>query len=67
MEPVHRPEWAEAFAGNWIAVIDDEVIAVARTSKVLAYELHKMDHRKRSMATIEFVRPTSDAFIVGVG
>jgi len=43
------------------------VIAAAPTSRELAYTLHKMDHRKRAEAVMEYVRSSSDAFIVGAG
>lgn len=67
LAPVRRPEALEAFMGKWVAVEAGDVIAVADSSKALAYKLHKLDHQRRARATIEFVRPNSDAFIVGAG
>jgi len=51
----------------WVARIGDDVSAAAPTSRELAYTLHTMDHRKRAEAVMEYVRPSSDAFIVGAG
>lgn len=55
------------YQGLWVAVVGDEVIAAAPTSHELALQLHHMDHRKRERAVVEFARPDSDAYIVGVG
>jgi len=33
----------------------------------LALRLHDMDHRKRRRVVIEYVRPTTDSYIVGAG
>jgi hypothetical protein len=57
----------ENFAGMWVAVVDDEVVAAAATSHALALQLYQMDHRKRRRAVVEYVRPTTDAYIVGAG
>jgi hypothetical protein len=57
----------QRFEGMWVAVIDDEVVAAEHTSHKLAQRLHGMDHRKRDRAVVEFVRPTGDSYIVGVG
>lgn len=65
--PVPRPAGLEEFAGMWVLRLGDSVIAAAPTSRELAYELHKMDHRKRADVVMEYVRPSSDAFIVGAG
>jgi hypothetical protein len=51
----------------WVAVVDGEVVAAARTSHALAVKLHDMDHRQRRKAVVEFVRPTTDAYIIGAG
>lgn len=65
--PVPRPANLDAFVGMWVVVVDGEVVAAEPTSRDLAYRLHQMDHRKRARAVMEYVRPTSDAYIVGVG
>ena len=67
VEPVARDKSLGAFAGMWVAVIDGQVVAAEKTSQALAYRLHNMDHRKRKRAVMEYVRPNSDAYIVGVG
>ena len=51
----------------WVARIGDAVIAVAATSRDLAHALHMMEQRERAEAVMEYVRPPSDAFIVGAG
>ena len=65
--PVPRAQGLDAFIGMWVAVVDGEVVAAEKTSRELAYRLHQMDHRKRERAAMEYVRPASDAYIVGVG
>ena len=67
LAPIPRPAGLEEFEGMWVARIGADVIAAAATSRELAYTLHKMDHRKRAEAVMEYVRPSSDAFIVGAG
>lgn len=65
--PVPRAANLEAFIGMWVAVVDGEVVAAEKTSRELAYRLHQMDHRKRARVVMEYVRPASDAYIIGVG
>ncbi len=65
--PVRRPPALDGLEGKWVARVGDEVIAVADTSRELALVMHRLDHRKRDGAVVEFVRPSSDAFIVGLG
>ncbi|MDQ6783013.1 MAG: hypothetical protein M3063_06155 [Actinomycetota bacterium] len=50
-----------------MAVIGLEVVAAAETSHQLALMLNDMDHRRRSQVVIEFVRPTTDSYVVGAG
>ncbi len=64
---VPRPAILDRFQGMWVAVVDGEVIAAEHTSHKLAARMHDMDHRKRGRATVEYVRPTADSYIVGVG
>lgn len=65
--PVPRPDVIERFAGMWVAVLDGDVVAAEPTSHALAMRLHGMDHRKRRRVVVEYVRPTTDSYIVGVG
>jgi hypothetical protein len=51
----------------WVAVSDGAVVAAAPTSHRLALTLHDMDHRKRHRVVVQYVRPATDAYIVGVG
>lgn len=62
-----RPEGLDRFEGMWVAVADGEVVAAAESSHKLALQLHGMDHRKRRRVVIEYVRPTTDSYIVGAG
>lgn len=65
--PIQRPADLDRFSGMWVAVVGDEVVAAEHTSHQLAVKLRGMDHRRRKHATVEYVRPTSDSYIVGVG
>lgn len=67
IRPLPRPGNLDLYEGLWVAVLDDEVVAAERTSHKLALKLHGMDHRKRSRVSVEFVRPASDSYIVGLG
>jgi hypothetical protein len=53
--------------GKWVGVIGNEVVAAADTSHELALRLHDMDHRRRRDVVVEYVRPDSDTYIVGIG
>ena len=64
---VRRKDSLAGLEGKWVAVIDGEVIQAAGTSHELALQLHGMDHRRRARVVVEYVRPASDAYIVGVG
>jgi hypothetical protein len=57
----------DRFSGMWVAVIDGRVEVAEHTSQRLALKLRDMDHRKRRRAVVEYVRPTADSYIVGVG
>jgi hypothetical protein len=66
--PVPRPHALDEFEGHWVAVADGEVVAAGDTSDQLALRLLELqDERKRRNAVVEYVRPGSDAYIVGVG
>lgn len=72
MRPAHfkpepRPSNLDGLEGKWVAVENGRVIQAAETSHELAVQLHAMDHRRRRRVVVEFVRPDSDSFIVGVG
>ena len=62
-----RPPEFNELQGMWIAVAESEIVAVAETSHQLALKLHEMDHRKLRQVVIEFVRATTDSYIVGAG
>lgn len=65
--PLPRPRMLDTYEGMWVAVIDGEVAAAEQTSHGLALKLFGMDHRKRARAVVQYVRPASDSYIVGVG
>jgi hypothetical protein len=65
--PTPRVDGIEEFEGKWVAVLDGEVVAAEPTSRALAARLRTMDHRRRREAVVQYVRPTSDSYIVGVG
>jgi hypothetical protein len=62
-----RPKELDDFVGKWVAVIDGEVVTAADSSHQLALQLHDMDHRRRAGVVVEYVRPSTDSYIVGVG
>ena len=66
-KPEPRPGNLVGLEGRWVAVLDGTVVQAAETSHELALMLHGMDHRRRSRVVVEFVRPDTDAYIVGVG
>ena len=65
--PVPRPANLSIYEGMWVAVVNGEVVAADGSSNGLALELRRMDHRKRDRAVVEYVRPRTDAYIVGLG
>ncbi|MGH9297643.1 MAG: hypothetical protein ACRDZP_06655 [Acidimicrobiales bacterium] len=65
--PLPRPSMLDEFADMWVAVIDGEVVAAEPTSHSLALKLHDMDHRRRQRVVVQYVRPVTDSYIVGVG
>jgi hypothetical protein len=67
LAPEPRSPGLSKFEGLWVAVIGDEVVAAEKSSHALALKLHEMDHRRRSRAVVEYVRPTGDSYIVGAG
>ena len=67
VSPVRWAPELNEFEGMWVAVYRGEVIASARSSRELAQLLHLMDHRKRRESVVEYVRPSTDSYIVGVG
>lgn len=60
------PEGLDQWVNQWIALKDGRVIAAAAKSSELGYRLHKMGPAAEG-AVMQFVRPSSDGFIVGVG
>ncbi len=65
--PSPRLPELERFEGSWVAVVDGKVVAAAPTSHELALRLHDMDRSQRQRVVIEYVRPTTDSYIVGAG
>ncbi len=67
LAPEPRTPGLSKFEGLWVAVIGDEVVAAEKSSHALALKLYEMDHPRRSRAVVEYVRPTTDSYIVGAG
>jgi len=64
---VPRPAELDRYENLWVALIDGVVEAAEETSHKLALKLYEMDPKRRERAIVEFVRPTSDSYIVGAG
>lgn len=56
----------DQWVNHWVAVKDGHVIAVAVKSSELGYKLHQMGPAAQG-AVMQYVRPSPDGFIVGVG
>lgn len=67
LKPVPRLPELDAYFGMWVAVKDGKVIAADETSRGLAFRLHEMDDVGRRGAVIEYVRPSTDGYVVGAG
>jgi len=67
LPPVPRPVTLDGHEGEWVARRGDKVIASADSSRDLVVVLHQLDLEEREGAVIEFVRPTSDTYVVGAG
>ena len=65
--PLPRPAALDGLVGKWVGMIDNEVVAAAESSYQLALQLDDMDHRRRKRVVVEYVRPNTDTYIVGVG
>ena len=64
--PVKQPVGIERYEGLWVAILDDDVIAYAPTSRELATKLKGMGPRGQE-ATVRFVKPPVAGYVVGVG
>lgn len=64
--PVRRPKELDAYEGLWVAMKDGKVVAKARTSRELVYEVHKKGPEAEG-AVAQFVSKPSKAAMVGVG
>lgn len=60
------PRELEGFEGRWVAVRNHEVIADAATSSEVMRKLRDLDESVDDVA-VQFVRPETGAYIVGVG
>lgn len=67
LEPIPRPRELDSYVGMWVAVKSGQVIAADGTSRGLAFVLHKMTDAARRGAVIEYVRPSTDGYVVGAG
>ena len=67
LAPIPRSPNLEKYSGYWVALVDGTVVAAEPTSHELAFKLSDMAHFKHQRLSIEYVRPSSDAYVVGVG
>jgi hypothetical protein len=65
-EPVRPPQDTARYEGLWVAVKDDRVIAAARTSRELVYELAKIGPDAKG-ATMQRVPSAERGLLVGLG
>jgi len=65
-EPLPRPVGIDKFLGQWVAVKAGIVIAGAPTGRELVMLVKGMG-ADGADATVEFVSPPSDSFMVGAG
>lgn len=65
--PEPRPEGAEAFAGQWVGVIERRIVIAAPTERGLQSQLHELDDERRAKVVVGYIRPDSDSYIVGPG
>jgi Family of unknown function (DUF5678) len=66
MEPIRRAADLDEFFGKWVAVKDGRIVAVADTSRGLAYELKKLGSAAKG-AVMRYVAPPSTSALVGLG
>jgi len=66
IEPLSRPAGIDSYEGQWVAVKDGRVVAAAPHARDLVILVRDMGE-EGSDATVEFVAPPSDSFMVGVG
>lgn len=66
ISPVPHLDELDNWIDHWVAVRNGRVIAAAKSSRELAYELHKLGPQADNAVT-QYVRPPADGFIVGVG
>ncbi len=56
----------DQWVNYWVAIKDGNVIAAARKSSELGYKLHQMGP-SASGAVMQYVRPSPDGYVVGLG
>ena len=65
--PVPRPRELKGFDGKWVAVAGHEIVASAETSHELARKLRSKAPDQLREIVIQYVRPTTDSYLVGAG
>jgi hypothetical protein len=66
VHPIRHLQELDRYAGKWVAVKDQHVVAFAENSSDLALRVRALGDKGRG-AVMQLVQPTADAFIVGVG
>jgi hypothetical protein len=64
--PLERPAALDAFEGQWVALLRGQVIESANTSSALASKLRSLGPDAQD-AVMQFVRPPTAGYVIGVG
>ncbi len=64
LKPVPYPRELEGLEGKWVAVVDNNVLAAAETSRDLVAEMRR---RHITGATVRYVAPAEEGYKVGLG
>lgn len=66
VEPLERAVGIDEYTGQWVAVKDGRVVGSAAHARDLVILVRDMG-QDGADATVEFIAPLSDSFMVGVG
>jgi hypothetical protein len=64
--PVPHLAELDRWVDHWVAVKGGTVIAAAKSSRDLAYRLREMGPQAKG-AVMQYVRPNTDGYVIGVG
>jgi hypothetical protein len=66
LAPQHGPDILSQYRGQWVALVGDQVVAHAESSKQLASQLKALGTEGQE-AVMQFVRPPVAGYVIGVG